>query len=372
MSRKKKSTKDLAQRIDPVYYRHGHPLRRLRLLLGVGLVAGAALWVGASFALPAEGIYVRGTLSLAHATLAEACDRCHAEAFRGVLDATCLACHRAGPHVPAGKTPKDPRCGTCHEEHGGRARLSDVADGHCNTCHAHHRSITSIEDHVQFARSPRDEHLRFSHRDHLAPDLLKGPLACDDCHRPEADARDFEPIRFDEHCARCHTERIHPDVPGDVPHGVQPPRLRDWAAAAFVRAFLENPALAVPPSHPNVAPGRPPGAPPDWTARLAAATEGAVDAMLTPTRGCLLCHDGDKERIVPPEIPSNWMPMARFDHKTHRTEKCESCHRAETVGDAQTVDLPGIANCRRCHGAGAPATCVTCHTYHPPDKGSWR
>jgi predicted CXXCH cytochrome family protein len=368
-----KSSKDLAQRIDPVYYRRRHPLRRLRLLLSAGLVAGGVVWVATSFALSGEGIYVRGGVARAHGPVADECSRCHVDAFRAVIDAACLSCHAVLPHVPAGKTPSDPRCGTCHAEHGGRVRLAEVADGHCNACHTSHRAITSIEDHAQFERAPLDQHLRFNHRAHLAKDLLGGPLACADCHRPQPDARDFEPIRFEAHCAKCHAERLHPELKDAVPHGVEPTRLREWAAAAFVRAFLEDPALAQPPSRPNVAPGRSPGAPPDWTATLRASTDAALDALLTPGRGCLLCHEGDRERIVPPEIPSNWFPKARFDHKTHRAEPCFSCHRALGSTEAMAVDLPGVQSCRTCHGrGGAPASCATCHPYHPRDAAAWR
>lgn len=368
-----KSSKDLAQRIDPGYHRRRHPLRRLRLLLSVAFVAAGGAWIAASFALSGEGIYVRDGMSRAHATLADECSRCHVQAFSATFDAACLPCHGAKAHVPPGKEPLDPSCGTCHAEHQGRVRLADVADGHCNACHTSHRGITSIEDHAQFQRQPRDQHLRFNHRAHLATGLLGGPLACADCHRPQPDTRDFEPIRFDAHCARCHSERLHPEIGDAVPHGVDPARLREWAMAAFVRAFLEKPSLLDPPSRPNAAPGRAPGAPPDWTATLAARTDAALDALLTPGRGCLLCHDGGKERIVPPEIPSKWLPKARFDHKTHRAEACGNCHRAESNTEALAVDLPGVQSCHQCHHqGGAPAACATCHPYHPRDAHAWR
>jgi hypothetical protein len=368
-----KTTKDLAQRIDPGYHRRRHPLRRLRLLLSVGLAGASAAWVAASFAFSGEAIYVRGGMARAHAGLADACARCHVEAFAPALDAACLGCHAAGPHVAEGESPGDPRCGTCHAEHGGRARLAEVADGHCNACHTSHRAITSIADHSQFERAPLDQHLRFNHRAHLATDLLGGPLGCADCHRPQPGARDFDPIRFEAHCARCHAERLHPELKDAVPHGVEPARLRDWAAATLVRAFLEDPALAASPSRPNAAPGRSPGAPPDWTATLRATTDAALDVLLTPGRGCLLCHEGDRERIVPPEIPSEWLAKARFDHRTHRAEACGRCHRAESTTDAQAVDLPGVQSCHACHReGGAPSACATCHPYHPRDAAAWR
>lgn len=367
-----RKTKDLAQRIDPTYFRHGHPLRRARLLLSAGLCAAGVLWVAASFALSDEAIYARGGVSEAHALLAERCDRCHVEAFGAVRDPSCLACHRAGPHVPEGKTPRDPACASCHAEHGGRARLAEVGDAHCNLCHEGHRDVTSFADHMQFARTPRDQHLRFSHRGHLVADLVGGPVACADCHKPQPGGRDFLPIRFDEHCARCHRERLDPDVGAEVPHGVEPARLAEWAAATFVKRFLEDPAL-VGAGRPSAVPGRAPPTPPDWTAALRARTDAALAALLTPGRGCLLCHEGDAQRIVKPEIPWSWLPKARFDHKTHRVERCETCHHADNNTEASFVDVPGVETCRHCHGpGGATATCVTCHAYHPLDAASWR
>jgi len=366
-----KTSKELAQRIDPVYYRRRHPLRRARFLLGAGLTGAAALWIAASFALSGEAIYVRGGMAAAHAPLAAACRSCHSEAFAAVSDGSCLSCHGAGPHVPPRAALPEPACATCHREHGGRALLAEVADGHCNACHRSHRGVTSIEDHVQFERAPLDQHLRFNHRGHLAKDLLEGPLACADCHVPQPGGRDFQPIRFENHCARCHRERLDPDVGEEVPHGVQPQKLRDWAAAVLLRRLLEDPALKG--VRGSATPGRAPNAPPDWASGLAARTDSALKALLTPGRGCLLCHDGDAERIVTPMVPLNWLPRARFDHKTHRSEPCAACHGAEGNTEARAVDVPGIQSCRACHGEGrASASCATCHVYHPPDVAAWR
>jgi hypothetical protein len=198
-----------------------------------------------------------------------------------------------------------------------------------------------------------------------------GPLSCEDCHAPQPDGRDFAPIRFEQHCARCHRDRIDPGGAEEVPHGVQPGKLRDWAAAILLRRFLDDPALAA--SRKSAVPGRVPEAPPDWATGLALRVDAAMDALLTPGRGCLLCHDGDRTAIVPPEIPSNWLPKAHFDHKTHRVERCGNCHSEEGGTSALDVDVPGIGRCRDCHGEGrASAACATCHAYHPADAAAWR
>jgi hypothetical protein len=232
--------------------------------------------------------------------------------------------------------------------------------------------VTSIEDHVQFGLEPKEQHLRFSHRAHLSPKLLGGPLACTDCHRPQPEGRDFAPIRFEEHCARCHRERLDPEAGAEVPHGIQPPRLGEWALAILVRRALAGGPAPLG-ERPSAVPGRAPAAPPDWTAAVRAQADDALRALLTTGRGCLLCHEGDQASIAVPLIPSNWLPKARFDHKTHRVERCETCHAPERNGEAAHLDIPGVETCKRCHGPErASARCVTCHPYHPADASAWR
>ena len=46
MAEKPKSTKQIAERIDPAYHRKRHPLRRLRTYLSIGLFGAAALYAG--------------------------------------------------------------------------------------------------------------------------------------------------------------------------------------------------------------------------------------------------------------------------------------------------------------------------------------
>jgi len=365
---RRKTSRERAQRLDPAYFRRWHPVRRARFVASAVLCGAAALWIAGSFAFSGEGIYLRGGFADAHRPLQDRCDACHVEAFGPVTDPTCIKCHAGGPHVPLGQKPAEPACASCHAEHGGRAHLGDVEDKFCNTCHERHRNVTSLDDHVQFQRRVRDQHIHYSHRVHLAPGLSAEPLRCEDCHRPRPDGRDFEPVSFDAHCARCHRDRLDPDVGQEVPHGEQPAQLEEWALALFLDAFLADESLAAE----TARPGRR-GEAPVWATALRTRTEAAMNALLTPGRGCLLCHEGDRQAIVPPEIPSEWLPNARFDHKTHRKHGCGTCHRAELNAAAEAVDVPGVEVCRRCHGPeAADSRCVGCHGYHPPDRTAWR
>lgn len=68
------------------------------------------------------------------------------------------------------------------------------------------------------------------------------------------------------------------------------------------------------------------------------------------------------------------MPMAKFDHKAHEFEACESCHKAKESEEASDVLMPAIDSCQTCHAGSKPALnkvqsdCGVCHEYHIHDK----
>lgn len=340
----------IAPRVDLSYFRRWHRLRLVRFLATMILLAVAAFWVLGASALRHKKIYANGLISPGHSFIEERCGSCHTAAFRRVYDASCLQCHAAAvglPHVPAGRG-RDPACGVCHPEHRGGKLLSAVEDKNCNACHADHSDITSLETHIWFRPQPRDQHLRFNHLKHLDLDLVGGPLECDACH--VVDGRNFGPIRFAAHCVRCHEERVSSDIDIVVPHGFQIAELRDWIAAVYVREWLAK---------------RP--RPPDWARELDERTRAAQAALFRPGRGCLLCHVAEDEEILTPQIPSRWLPRARFDHQTHRFQSCDRCHDLRESRTADVLALPRVETCRACHhrNHGARAQCVTCHPFHP-------
>lgn len=336
---KPKTTKDLAQRIDPQYHRRRHRLRLARLCLSWAAVGLPGLWLAVAWAAGDASPYLPGRVATSHALFEEDCARCHAERFGPVRDASCLDCHAEGPHVPPGKG-RDPACASCHAEHRGREALATVADAHCNECHDGHAGITSFADHRDFAPKPREQLLRFPHDKHLKPDLVEGPLDCGACHVPEAG--NFAAIAFDAHCGRCHQERIDKPLAAEtVPHGFQPDAIRDWVAAVYVRRT-------------------------DASREALARAEAAAGALFEEGRGCLLCHVTEGSRIAEPRVPRSWMNRARFRHETHRFEQCSKCHDMRGNASAEALGLPGIATCRECHREdGARTSCVTCHPYHP-------
>jgi len=330
MANEPKSTKEIAGRIEPTYHRRWHPLRRSRAFLSAGLCVVGALWIVTG----GDAVHANGVVAAGHAGIENDCAQCHEGGFQAVSDDKCRACHEPARHVED----PEPSCAHCHRDHRGRRGLAEVSDAHCNACHQGHKDIVDFVSHVEFAVEPVAQRVRFNHEKHLDPKLQEGPLDCADCHVEQGTG--FAPISFEDHCARCHTERIDDEFPEEtVPHGFQPAALRDWVGAVYLRQGITD------------------------RARVVAATE----ALFAPerARGCLLCHEMKEGRIVEPRIPEVWHQSARFDHHPHRNVKCARCHEMTASRNAADLKLPGIATCRECHTAdAAPAHCVTCHPYH--------
>jgi predicted CXXCH cytochrome family protein len=71
-----------------------------------------------------------------------------------------------------------------------------------------------------------------------------------------------------------------------------------------------------------------------------------------------------------------WFADAKFTHDKHRAglesgtvKLCEDCHPARKSKEASDLLIPGIENCRGCHGGAyarekVPTTCIACHDYH--------
>jgi len=355
MASKDRTTKQIADRIDPTYFRRVHPFRRCKFWWSVGGCVLALLWLGLASGFGDETIYSNGHLVAAHALFEQDCAQCHVGSFGGVEDASCRVCHVQGGHADEEAT----GCALCHRDHRGRDGLTIVTDAHCNACHEDHRDYVDMDSHLEFRVEPRDQFLQFSHAAHLDPKLLEGPLQCVSCHVGHESG--YNPIRFAEHCARCHSEHLDDEFSElKVPHGQQPDRLRDWVAAAYMRQMRIDGSIAK-------RAGLGTSEIPDWTETLVRRTDAALSGLLEPgrKRGCLVCHTLEEARIRVPEIPAQWVAKARFDHRPHASQQCAACHEMKTSRSSMDLRLPGIANCRDCHRpGGASRRCVTCHSYH--------
>ena len=207
MSRRPRTAKKLAQRIELSYFKQPQPLRRWRFILSVTFPALALLWLAAAGVSKNRSPYSMGRVAASHAFFGQKCSACHVAdtvSFRHrVTDQACLACHD-GPIHHADQL-FTPSCSSCHVEHQGRMRLAAVRDASCMQCHANlttragapHfvRSIVSFARHPEFAPLRANftdpGTIRFNHAAHLVANLI-GPggrrvqLACNDCHRPGA------------------------------------------------------------------------------------------------------------------------------------------------------------------------------------------
>ena len=103
----------------------------------------------------------------------------------------------------------------------------------------------------------------------------------------------------------------------------------------------------------------------DWVE----ARTGSVERLLW-SKTCAECHtiveDPALPQIAPTNIPTGWMPRARFDHAAHQLTSCTSCHAATTSRLTSDVLMPSIETCQQCHkpSRGAESRCFECHEYH--------
>ena len=214
----------------PTAARYVYPRSRDRVVwLGMALGALAGIILAVNLGFGAGSLVANGTLSSAHAVLDTRCVECHTP-FEGVGAPTCSACHERfddalgvytfnAHYVYASRDrtrafgrENEVACAACHREHRGRQAdlLATVSDAGCASCH----EIDGFHDnHPEFAFAaealPDDAGLSFTHIRHVDlvlddRDSENVEVACLACHEPTADARRFQPIRFDTACGDCH------------------------------------------------------------------------------------------------------------------------------------------------------------------------
>lgn len=374
------------------------------------------------------------------------CSVCHAE-HRGDVQLT---------HIP------DQHCTECHsdlKQHGGSAAFAlniDSFDGSYGKAHpefilhdprtsserkmsiaagADRKSIEYLEASVGIraktnGQNPDVATIFFNHKVHLAAqydfgngdfkkreafEVSRGrSLDCDSCHQFDASGRYMLPIRYEQHCAKCHPllfDNVNHSGQS-VPHG-PPSIVRGFLTERYTLAALKRPAGQ--PDKPETALN--PGIP--YRGLLTEESAQEVDRSVLAAEkhvlrhmhtlfgweaqgGCRYCHtvvaakdDKTNWAIVPPEIPDRWYPHSRFRHSSHRMLDCNSCHRdfsqsaegTHVAKSEKTADvlMPPIGICLNCHTSqpvagnflssaksftGARTNCVECHTYHKRDGSS--
>jgi predicted CXXCH cytochrome family protein len=377
-----------------VDYSAKYRLRRpwLTRLSVTALAAIVVLTLATELTLPEQQTaFMPGGVSSAHfrarvgdKPIANNCRACHTP-FEGVRDEQCRVCHVKAPH--AENVRDEPACMSCHAEHRGAVKLSQIGDKTCLSCHGNLAAHTrhpglvplNIRDlgpgHPEFSPVADTDTLRFNHKLHLAKGGIfnaagrREVLACATCHKLTADTHgklDPKPVRFATNCQRCHKLTFdirYPDV--ELPHGGDP----DIVYGAVIAAHSGSRGLAE--------------KSPDeirriLTARSQIATDESVlvDAAHVIKTKCAQCHEirtaGKRQAVTPPVIPTRWLFGAKFSHGPHRTQDCENCH-ATARGSSLTTQVlvPVRGACVACHGseaAGNSRSCVTCHDYHERSK----
>lgn len=339
-----------------------------------------------------DRVWSPGRISTAHQHFGSQCFQCHQTPTRQVSDQSCLHCHRdTAPHIadPALQqrafksgmiSSGGKRCAECHREHKAPHPLARQDNALCVKCHGNIKAFDAKtllsdihdfdRDHPGFkltfrtgpdaadseriaqaetAHLVEKSGLKFPHVQHVG--LVQGPggmsdvreLSCTSCHRPEGKEMRFQPLSFKRDCIACHADRLEvgpSDATLRLPHGAE----QDVINALKVQA-------------------------PKQFSRYSESLKST---------GCAYCHEmvttgkGDALpwRIMPLNITQDWFSKARFNHASHRTQQCQSCHDVENSETSADVAMPDRKSCLACHAGNRPkhkriaSSCMSCHDFH--------
>ena len=228
-----------------------------------------------------------------------------------------------------------------------------------------------------------------------------GSLPCGYCHTPDTGKVRFKPIEMEANCGACHDLAFARDgaTLRTLPHG------KPGQVAGIIRDFYLSQAAAPRGQVQRIAfdrraPGRLAeveaaqlrlGGVGDAQGRARAAVASIFTGGGNSKGLCSDCHvvsdtgSADITRrfaIAPVSLNDHYLPMGQFPHGQHKSydgktgdAACVACHTGIMKSKAATdVNIPGVANCRECHGAPAKTllsntakagdSCDTCHGYH--------
>jgi predicted CXXCH cytochrome family protein len=384
---------------------------------------------------PSDVLWSSGPLHAAHRFIGNDCTACHVNPFERVRNVECEKCHSDVQHHVDSRTTDvalfdGQRCASCHFEHKEPATLVLRDQRLCTDCHARLDQLKSGPqvqnssnfgtDHPEFrvavlmqnevmapgqwqpqwldpgnpATFKENSHLKFSHATHLNPKGIHSPtgervLECQDCHRPNTSGRQMMPIRMEAQCSGCHMLLFDEHDPSSVvPHGDLQKMFRALREH-FSRQYLDSTAASSRGSHGGLR--RPGQEDREMTSEQQRRARDWADneslkmaSELLEKRVCINCHEVtrvvgasgfDQWQVSPVRLTANWMPRARFNHATHITEACTSCHDgAPHSKHSSDILMPRIDKCRTCHGDAGDnsklsSDCVMCHRFHIPNHG---
>ena len=316
------------------------------------------------------------------------------------------------------------RCVECHTEHEGKQEMPVTAERFCSDCHksldsklpdtklanagdfgtlhpefqpaliTHWTDGKPVLKRVALSRNPVEQsNLKFPHALHLSEtngvaqmarrlsaDYGFGQnLGCVDCHDADPSGTRFQPVNMAEDCAMCHS--LDFERQGGLVR-----TLRHGEPAQVVADLRDFYSVRPPRPPPNLQPGarRRPADVMENRARAqfgrAVANprraEQAIRAVFSRGGACYDCHQVQAPprgslayKIQPVAFPVRYMHHGWFDHRAHKTETCESCHKAAESNSSNDLLLPDLASCRTCHGGESArrkvqSSCAMCHDYH--------
>ncbi len=252
---------------------------------------------------------------------------------------------------------------------------------------------------VALADSPKEQsNLVFPHDVHLAPDGIDAPegqriLQCNSCHLNDDAGELMQPINMVNHCSDCHTMVFDETAPDRVvPHGDPDTvllTLEEYYSRQFLLAELgREPTAQEVKDFMLRRPGKAVVQREQQQQTLASpwGKANSVAKEIFEQTTCKTCHETSiddsgkhlsKWRVNPIRLTTNWMPKSDFDHLSHKTFACASCHNATSSEDATDVLMPDLASCEACHTGSRthenklPTTCIGCHEFHLPDQAPW-
>lgn len=353
-----------------------------------------------------------GHISNSHLHFGSQCFNCHEVLTQQVTDKACIKCHHdVTPHIANPKLQERVfnhnklfmdgiRCAECHREHKSPYPLARQDNSTCVRCHGNIKAVDSKtklpnihdfdRDHPAFkltfltgdkekknerisqtdkARLVEKSGIKFPHSQHFGK--VQGPngiwdireMTCTNCHQQEGKEMRFKPVSYNRDCVTCHANQLTmgpPEALVTVPHG----------------------------SEQNVM----------NTLKVQAPKQVAHYSESLKTDGCAYCHEIDDFKAetkvatkTAPKVDSkikanpdnslpwhvaslninqDWFSKAHFNHASHQTQKCQSCHAVEESDSSADVAMPDRQSCLRCHSGNTPkpkriaSSCMSCHDFH--------
>ncbi|MDP3087227.1 MAG: cytochrome c3 family protein [Methylotenera sp.] len=343
-----------------------------------------------------DRVWSPGHVSNSHLHFGSQCFNCHQVLTRKVTDQACINCHReTTPHITDPALEKSVfksthrlsisnRCAECHREHKAPYPLTRQDNATCVKCHSDIKSVdpeTTLPDIKDFDRKhpdftltfrnsntekgakkdieriPQSEKsrlieksgIKFPHTQHIGQ--VQGPngiwdvreISCANCHQSEGKEMRFKPVSYKRDCLLCHTKQLEvgaADARLTVPHGSEQNVINALKAQSPKRLVRDMEALK--------------------------------------SDGCAYCHeivetkkeDSLSWNVMPVSINQDWFSKARFNHASHRTQECKTCHQVENSETSADVAMPDRQSCLRCHSGNSPkhkriaSSCMSCHDFH--------